>query len=953
MLTTADRTRVATSDLDNSLRLWDAESGGELYHFEEIHGVSLNMDGTYLATRGNADTTIHVRQLASNSIIARLTYKGSLGRFTLGPQAKFLAADVASESREIWLWDVASEALLARLSPPKDIPAGVNPAYYKLPPFISLAFSPDGALLCAGRMDEKVYIWNVTTQELIGQMASNQPQAPGLCRFSPDGRRLATTHIAEKVMRIWDLPSFANPVQQITWGDKDRPSAYPVLSRNGRLAFGTGRSIQVWDLETGTLLFDFPHQKRTLFLDDISFSADDQYLAAAGDGMIVRIWDLTSGHELMRLPHLDQVMQVSFASPGRVLLTREAGGITRGWDTATGVEKFRLAHGGRFDGVVYNQSGGYVADRVGSLIRVWQAQAAKKVAEFTHDDKVEILALSSGGWRLATVTDATQVVHVWDVAAGKELYQLAHEDIVSSVIFSADDTLIVTGGRDHTARVWDSATGKQLTHFTHSETVKRVTLSADNIYLAVTTEVSSSGEDIYVWHLPTKRQVARLPHDGKRVEDMSFQSGHRVLASTDGGSTVRLWDPQSARIESLRLVHKDTVFDTAISSGSKRLIVPIDRKKLDYVPVWDLSTGEERFRIVHEDAVHDAAFSSDGQWLATASRDKTARVWNAFDGSEILRLPHPNNVHTVKFSADGHRLATFLGGIITGRYADDEEDLLQVWEVPGGQPTKLKIQGYINAFAFAPDGEQLATAEGEYETPNLGRAKALGFFGVRLWSITSGQELLQFPHPNPVRFLAFSPDGRRIATYSYGTPIRFWNVKTGTLVQEMAAPDEGDRNRQIVLSHDWSLLARRTDRRNNEVQIWEVATEKHIASLTHDGDVGDLVFSPDGRYLATQARSGQNEMVWVWDWMQGRPLVQLNPGNNIYDLRFTPDGSRVVTGGGDKTVRLWLWRADDLIADACARLERNLTREEWRTFLGDEPYDDDKRTCPNLPVPGK
>jgi len=46
--------------------------------------------------------------------------------------------------------------------------------------------------------------------------------------------------------------------------------------------------------------------------------------------------------------------------------------------------------------------------------------------------------------------------------------------------------------------------------------------------------------------------------------------------------------------------------------------------------------------------------------------------------------------------------------------------------------------------------------------------------------------------------------------------------------------------------------------------------------------------------------------------------------------------------------RVWLWRPEDLIAEACARLPRNLTREEWQQYIGDEPY---RPTCPNLPVP--
>ena len=59
----------------------------------------------------------------------------------------------------------------------------MNPAYYVLPPFLFLAFSPDGALLVAVAPGDKVYIWNVTTQKLIGQMALNKPPGFGLARF--------------------------------------------------------------------------------------------------------------------------------------------------------------------------------------------------------------------------------------------------------------------------------------------------------------------------------------------------------------------------------------------------------------------------------------------------------------------------------------------------------------------------------------------------------------------------------------------------------------------------------------------------------------------------------------------------------------------------------------------------------------------------------------------------
>ena len=67
---------------------------------------------------------------------------------------------------------------------------------------------------------------------------------------------------------------------------------------------------------------------------------------------------------------------------------------------------------------------------------------------------------------------------------------------------------------------------------------------------------------------------------------------------------------------------------------------------------------------------------------------------------------------------------------------------------------------------------------------------------------------------------------------------------------------------------------------------------------------------------------------------------------SVSAVSFSPDGRLVVSGSGDKTARMHRWRPEDLIAEACSRLTRNLTKGEWRLYLGDEPY---QKTCKNLP----
>ncbi len=133
-----------------------------------------------------------------------------------------------------------------------------------------------------------------------------------------------------------------------------------------------------------------------------------------------------------------------------------------------------------------------------------------------------------------------------------------------------------------------------------------------------------------------------------------------------------------------------------------------------------------------------------------------------------------------------------------------------------------------------------------------------------------------------------------------------------------------------------------------EVLIWEVGTRQEMTRLMHgDSVVREVIFSADGRYLA----ASNGNQISIWDWKRGREIARLRHGDTVDKVAFTPDGSRLVSASwGDNMVRVWAWQKGDLVADACSRLERNLSLEEWRTSLGDEPYHE---TCPGLPVPEK
>jgi len=107
-----------------------------------------------------------------------------------------------------------------------------------------------------------------------------------------------------------------------------------------------------------------------------------------------------------------------------------------------------------------------------------------------------------------------------------------------------------------------------------------------------------------------------------------------------------------------------------------------------------------------------------------------------------------------------------------------------------------------------------------------------------------------------------------------------------------------------------------------------------LAQLLHDDDISRVRFSVTTPTLAALSAG----RAYIWDYSAGVLLSELDDAGYVRDLQFSRDGRYVLTGSSDGTAAIWLWRNEDLRAEACKRLKRDLTPTEWQQYFGKLPY---------------
>jgi WD40 repeat protein len=264
--------------------------------------------------------------------------------------------------------------------------------------------------------------------------------------------------------------------------------------------------------------------------------------------------------------------------------------------------------------------------------------------------------------------------------------------------------------------------------------------------------------------------------------------------------------------------------------------------------------------------------------------------WHRVSHRELrtFQAPEGSPVSSVALSPDGRHLAA------GGNWGDGT---VRVWDVTTGQqlPALPGHRGRVSSVAFSPDGRRLASGSKDDGT-------------VRVRDMTTRQELSSFSFkggPHGVWSVTFSPDGRRLATGQGDGTVRVCDAATGQQLQALKG-DPGSVY-SVAFSPDGRRLAAGGD--DGTVRVWDAATGQQLQALKgHTGSVYSVAFGPDGRRLAfavIAADDPAGRMVRVWDAATGQQLQALKGHTDLVtSVAFSPDG-RLASGSYDGTVRVW------------------------------------------------